>query len=237
VDFWDALGMETGEPDKLASPPSLEPMLVKLSDDAKRRHRIDDLLTRPDRPQATDAYKDPAEIVRRVAPIDAAMNEILVDVLHSDPTIQVAMIHVTGLDNICHALWPYRFPEDFPDRRPSAAEIEEFGPVVDRYLERIDAHIKKAIEAFSSTPNVLIVADHGEGRSHLRMPAPGWHNSPGLFIAAGPDIAHVPTMIQVSYYDIVPTILKLQNFEVPADLRGRPVISHPIRTGPVLDDR
>jgi len=42
--------------------------------------------------------------------------------------------------------------------------------------------------------------------------------------AAGPDVPHDPVPKKASYYDITPTILALQGFEVPPDLRGRSLL-------------
>jgi hypothetical protein len=224
VDLWDELSVETGASDQLIAPETIRPLLGKLSSPAAP---VDDLLRSPNWPQPHDSLMNSVEVVKRVAHIDTAMNDILVDLLTDDPAIRVAMIHVTGFDAVSHALWQYRFPEDFPDGPPASADIEQLGPVIDRYLVRFDAQVAKLIASFPSTPNVIIVSDHGEGPSDLRTIWRGWHDTPGLFIAAGPDIAHQPDMRQVSYYDIVPTILQLQKFAMPDDLRGRSAVSAP----------
>ena len=224
VDLWDEISVETGATDQLVAPETIRPLLGKLSRPAGP---VDDLLKAPNWPQPPDSLMNSVEVVKRVAHIDSAMNDMLIDLMTADPAIRVAMIHVTGFDAVSHALWQYRFPEDFPGDPPAAADIEQLGPVIDRYLARFDAQVERLIASFPSTPNVIIVADHGEGPSHLRTIWRGWHATPGLFIAAGPDIDHQPDMRQVSYYDIVPTILQLQNFAVPVDIRGRSAVSAP----------
>jgi predicted AlkP superfamily phosphohydrolase/phosphomutase len=53
----------------------------------------------------------------------------------------------------------------------------------------------------------------------------GWHAKEGVFLAAGPSVPHSPRSIDVSYYDVLPTILRLKGFETPEVLKGRPVLS------------
>ena len=67
----------------------------------------------------------------------------------------------------------------------------------------------------------MIISDHGMGSVENKPPFKGWHASPGIFIAAGPDFAHSEEKIDVSYYDIVPTILDLESLERPAALKGK----------------
>src|SRR4029453_11925478 len=111
------------------------------------------------------------------------------------------------LDEVSHALWQYRFPEEFPDRPPSPEDVKRLGPAIDRVVELVDRQLAALIAAFPSPPNVVVVADHGEGPSSDYPPWTGWHASPGIFLAGGPAIAHRPGALQVSYLDIVPTIL------------------------------
>ncbi len=168
---------------------------------------------------------DPVDVLRRVTTVDMQMFDATKDLLRREPGLSTVMLHVTGFDNMAHAYWQYRFPEDFPHDPPSQADIDVLGPVLDRYLQMLDGELGALIAAFPSSPNVLVVADHGEGPNRLERFQlwKGWHSSPGVFVAAGSDIAHAPETLKVSYYDVVPTILALKGLEKPADLRGRVV--------------
>ncbi|HMA19338.1 MAG TPA: hypothetical protein VKO87_00975 [Gemmatimonadaceae bacterium] len=99
------------------------------------------------------------------------------------------------------------------------------GPVVDRYLEFVDKGIATLIASFPERPNVLIVSDHGQAAREDGVPFKGWHASPGIFLASGPDIVPRSRTLDVSYFDIVPTILDLKGLEKPAQLRGRALLA------------
>jgi predicted AlkP superfamily phosphohydrolase/phosphomutase len=134
-------------------------------------------------------------------------------------------VHIGGFDNACHAFWQYRFPEDFPADPPDAGDVKNYGPVIDRYLEFIDKRLAKLLAAFPVRPNVIIVSDHGHGPIDTATLWRGHHASPGLFIAAGPDVLKSSEILKVSYYDIVPTILDLTGFMKADGLRGRSVVT------------
>jgi predicted AlkP superfamily phosphohydrolase/phosphomutase len=135
------------------------------------------------------------------------------------------MIHLGGFDNVCHAFWQYRFPGEYPSP-PAAADVNVLGPVIDRYLEYLDGAIAQLIARFPKEPNVIVVSDHGHGVAPTDVvPWKGWHASPGLMIAAGPDIPHRASAVDASYYDIVPTVLDLHRFLPAADLRGASLLT------------
>jgi hypothetical protein len=164
---------------------------------------------------------NPVDVLDRVLQVDDQMLRLTRDIIGGPSKPQVVMLHVTAFDNICHAFWPYRFPEDFFDTPPDSEDVERLGPVIDNYLVLLDRNISTLISSFATLPNVVIVSDHGEGRNFTASSLwPGWHESPGIFIAAGPDVAHESTMLDVSYYDIVPTLLGLEGVKLKTTLRG-----------------
>ena len=223
-DLWDRLGVKPGEREHLVAPSTkADGLWAGLSIKSDAEPLLNDVISHPDWPKPHDAIEDPITVLKTVAAIDARTNHAMIELLRRDRDVSVLMLHVDGFDSVCHAFWQYRFPEDFPNNPPHQADVEHLGPVVDRYLERIDRQLAALIAAFPSPPNVLIVSDHGAGPSHSYPLWRGWHDSPGLFLAAGPDIPHISGMLEVSYYDIVPTILQLQGFEPDPDLRGRSV--------------
>ncbi len=141
---------------------------------------------------------DPRTLVARVLAFDERTFVAATRMIADDPSLDVVMIHLGGFDNICHALWPYRFPEDFHDR-PNAADVAVLGPVVDRYLEFIDERLAALVAAFPANPNVVVVSDHGEGPREHGAPWRGIHATPGMFVAAGPDVPPGRTIAHVWY--------------------------------------
>ena len=45
-----------------------------------------------------------------------------------------------------------------------------------------------------------------------------------MFLLAGPSVPHDPASIAPSYFDVLPTLLRLKGFEKPAALQGRSVL-------------
>jgi predicted AlkP superfamily phosphohydrolase/phosphomutase len=226
TDVWDIMGVRPGRQDLLVEPTSyLAPVLARFATDSDSEDPDASwLLPGPRWEKPRDAVIDPTDVLTRSASIQRKMNDTAMELVRGDPALSVVMLHVAGFDNVCHAFWQYRFPEDFPANPPSAKDVEHLGTVIDRYLELIDRQLRGLIEAFPSPPNVLIVADHGEGPDETSALWRGWHTSPGLFLAAGPDIPHGEKMLNVSYYDIVPTILDLQGFQKADDLQGKSLV-------------
>jgi predicted AlkP superfamily phosphohydrolase/phosphomutase len=221
VDLWDRVGVEPGVREHLVGPRVVVDEVLALFAAGEPPTSMSDLIVREDWPKPNDALEDPVAVLRTVQDLDSRMHRAAIRLLQRDQGLSVLMIHVTGFDSVCHAFWPYRFPEDFPEDPPNAADVAQLGPVVDRYLERLDRQLAELIAAFPSPPNVLIVSDHGAGPSRSYPAWRGWHDTPGMFLAAGPDVPKGTTRADVAYYDIVPTILDLQNFHPDTDLRGR----------------
>ena len=73
--------------------------------------------------------------------------------------------------------------------------------------------------SYGTEPNVVIVSDHGHGRSPVVGGWRCWHAKTGVFLAAGPSIPKSKDRIRVSYYDIVPTLAFLKGFDTPSGLR------------------
>lgn len=232
TDLWDQLSVEAGERSLLVAPEAEADRLMAwfsaepVSDGrelASIRGGVGAPLKKP-----ADSIVDLDEVLRKVLDIEQRMVKTTEDLVRRHPTLDVMMVHVTSLDSVCHAFWQYRFPEDFDERhRPDEADIRLLGPVVDRYVEYIDSQVGRLIAAFPATPNVVIVSDHGAQASDDYPMWKGWHGPRGIFIAAGPDIAHSPASSDVTYFDVVPTILELQGFHVPTDLKGRSLTGQP----------
>jgi hypothetical protein len=68
-----------------------------------------------------------------------------------------------------------------------------------------------------------VIAFSGTGAVQYAATWRGGHASPGIFLAAGPDIGHRTNVEHVSYFDIVPTVLDPQHFEKSSEMRARSI--------------
>jgi hypothetical protein len=226
-DLWDAMGVRTGDRTLLAFPEDQSQRWLAHFDDSEA---VDEPLVRaiikqPDWPKPADSFLNPIDVIRRVVHVQRQMHDATLDVIRHNPRTPVVMLYVAGLDNLSHALWQYRFPEDYPDDPPSLADVRQFGPAFDGYLQLFDRQLAELIRAFPTRPDVLIVSDHGEGPSTLSTLWRGWHSSKGIFIAAGPGVPRSLSGLVVHYADVVPTMLDLLNVPVPIEFTGRSVLS------------
>ncbi len=223
-DMWDALGVDPEDAGLVAPLARTRELMASFSEAwTPSRDELRRVFPELDWPMPKDALMDPVSVLAKVLAYDQRTFQAATNVVRSDPDVVVEIVHIGGFDNVCHAFWQYRFPGDF-DEPPSGDDVKALGPVIDRYLEFIDRGLAELVAAFPTTPNVLIVSDHGEGAVQDAAPWRGTHASPGLFLAAGPGVFHRSNIERVSYYDIVPTVLDLQHFEKPSDMRGQSVL-------------
>jgi predicted AlkP superfamily phosphohydrolase/phosphomutase len=229
VDLWDAFGVKKGNQDQLIFPTAASDDLLSIFAESATvdSQALSRVLGHTDWPRPLDSPQDPVAVLKRVIDNGQRMNLVATRLIRQDPGLSAVLLHVAGLDEICHALWQYRFPDDFPADRPAERDIAQLGPAVDRFIQELDRQLGDLIATFPSPPNVLIVADHGEGPSDAYPPWRGWHASPGIFLASGPDIPHRTDALDVSYYDVAPTMLDLVGLEAAPDLRGHSVLRRP----------
>lgn len=221
-DVWDMLGVKNADPKGLAWPDSLRDTLLSSFDKrwtppAEEFARIfpEKNWTHP-----AGAYMNPVGVLRKVLSFDQRTVHAAVELVKSDPNLEVLIIHLGGVDNVEHVFWQFRFPQDFK-HPPLPADVATLGPVIDRYLEYVDRGIGEIISAYPEKPNVMILSDHGMGSFENKPPFKGWHTSPGIFMAAGPDFGRDAERLRVQYYDVVPTILELEGLVKPKTLKGR----------------
>jgi hypothetical protein len=224
-DIWRQVGVHEADRRELAEPASrADELLAPFSREwAWDSSALDKVLRDRSWPKPADATVDPVRTLRGALRFDDATAIAASRLMQSDPSIEVMFVHFGGVDTIEHTFWQYRFPNEFKNK-PAQADVVALGSVIDRYMEFVDSGIAKIIASFPEAPNVLIVSDHGQAAREDGVPFKGWHASPGIFLAAGPDIAHRAEQLDVSYFDIVPTILELKGFTRPRDLRGRPLL-------------
>lgn len=224
-DVWDMLGVASADSAGLAWPDSLRDSLMKTFTTQWNPpdSTIDRIFPQGEWPRPSDSHFDPVRLLKGVLEFDQRTIEAVVNILQTHDDIEVLILHLGGLDNVQHVFWQYRFSEDFR-KQPAAMDVAALAPVIDRYLEFLDSGIGRMVDAFPVEPNVMVISDHGIDSFEGKPPFKGWHASPGIFAAAGPGIPRQSDRLDVSYYDIVPTILSLKGLVVPASLSGRSLV-------------
>jgi hypothetical protein len=220
-DVWRLAGVDVDEASAIAAPPELAPALLSIFS------------------RATPADEGP---YRRIAPGDAAPpgehGRLEMEMLRTGvdidrrtfaaarliaaerPRLGFLAVYIGGFDGVCHAFWPYRFPEAYGADAPPADLVATFADVIDRYLEFLDAELARLLAALPAGTSVMIVADHGHTASTENPLWRGWHGPDGTFIAGGPAFPRREAPIRISYFDVVPTILDVLGYEPRADVRG-----------------
>ena len=226
TDLWEMAGVSSTFDQPLVSPATRADDVLQLFSKPHPRTAevFREIFPGPEQHRAADALVDPLDVLRKMIDINEKSFEVATRVVKEESDLGVAMVHIGSFDNICHAFWQYRFPEQFPGRAPQAIDAQLLGPVIDRYLIYLDGHIRRLIEAFPTRPNVIVVADHGQEASPDYPLWKGWHSRFGVFLAAGPDVPATKDSVSVSYYDIVPTILDLLELRPLPEFTGRSVL-------------
>ncbi len=224
-DAWSSLNVNTSTERPTVSPERLSNELLKFFDAIPNNHNLLDFVDTRNYHQPLDTVEDPIKMLHSSLQIDSKTLAASGYLLRQHPDLGALMVYLGGYDMVCHAFWQYRFPEEFASNNPPAKlDIDRLGPVMDRYLQFLDRQLGDLIAAFSTSPNVLIVSDHGHEANQTPLIWRSKHAREGIFIAAGPDIRATEEKISVSYYDIVPTILQLFRLENPNNLRGKSVL-------------
>ena len=178
---------------------------------------------RPDKPN--DVVLDPIRELEIASDIDSRTFAVSEAILKRDPGLPFLAMYIGGLDSVQHAFWQYRFPDDFRTSPPAPADIKRLGTVPDAYVRYLDERLQALLELYTTEPNVVILSDHGFGPTYFNSPWRGWHSDEGIFIASGPSIDEISRSVRVSYYDVVPTIVRLKGFRPPNGLSGRSVLA------------
>ncbi len=89
----------------------------------------------------------------------AIYGDVFIDLLRKyRPDFAAILLYHT--DDISHRFWRYRQPELFGDVPP--AEINKYGPVIDRAYTEADAVLGKILEAVPDDTLVVVLSDHGQ---------------------------------------------------------------------------
>jgi hypothetical protein len=186
---------------------------------------VNQILPGPAPAQPADMKANPVTELRLSLDIDGRTFASAEAIVRKNPAQPFLAVYFGGLDSVEHAFWQYGFPGDFPSNPPAREDVDRLGHVLSRYVGYFDERLSRLLSRYEQTPNVLIVSDHGMGPTTISSEFRGWHAKEGVFLAAGPSVPHSPRSIDVSYYDVLPTILRLKGFETPEVLKGRPVLS------------
>jgi Type I phosphodiesterase / nucleotide pyrophosphatase len=213
-DQWENLGVKRPSGSETVTPSSradelLAPFLPEAPSDPELFGK---LLPGPEPRKPDDALLDPIQELRIASDIDDRTFRVSESILARNPHQPFLAVYIGGLDSVEHAFWQYRFPEDYSRNKPAPQDVERLGPVLDRYVSYVDRRLQRLLSLYASTPNVLIVSDHGHGAAVTVASWRGWHTKEGIFIAAGPSVPARQERIDVSYYDVLPTIAWLQGF-------------------------
>jgi predicted AlkP superfamily phosphohydrolase/phosphomutase len=218
---WEDLGVRPRTTADAVAPENLAPeLLAPFQTEVADSNLFARLLPGPLPDKPSDAILDPFAYLRDAADLDERTFQVSTAVLRRNPRQPFLAVYLEGLDSAEHAFWQYRFPEDFTSDPPLPEDVKRFGPVIDRYVQFLDERLKALIALYAQEPNVVIVSDHGNGRSEILEVWRGWHTKTGVFLAAGPSVPKMKGRIKVSYYDIVPTLASLKGFNKPSGLDG-----------------
>jgi len=227
-DSWDWARAEKWMGEGLASPADianelLAPFVEEVPGDEAS---LSAFLTGPPRKRSRRVAFE-LEMLRIALDIDRRTTEAAVQILERSPDLGFLGVYLGGFDNVCHAFWAYRFPEEYGRKRPPPEDIAEFEKVIDRYLEFLDGCLARLISAYPVQPNVIIAADHGHVAIEDHPLWLGWHGREGIFIGAGPAFPRRLEVLQVSYFDIVPTIADVLGFTLPPGMHGASLLGRP----------
>jgi hypothetical protein len=213
-DQWENLGVQRqAGPDTVTPASRADELLRPFSSEAPSDPELfGRLLPGPTPRKPDDALLDPIQELRIASDIDDRTFRVSEAILTRNPNQSFLAVYIGGLDSVEHAFWQYRFPEDFPRDTPAQQDVERLGPVLNRYVSYFDRRLQRLLALYASTPNVLIVSDHGHGPATFVTSWRGWHTREGILLAAGPSVPRREERIDVSYYDVLPTIAWLKGF-------------------------
>ncbi len=142
----------------------------------------------------------------------------------------VAALSFPGLDRVAHVFLRYSRPADFGN--VSAREVDLYGPVLERYYQRIDGIVGNALQSEAESTLVLVTATHGIepapplhrlrdeilGGEHLS----GVHEDApaGFLFAHGVAVSRGRVFGKGSIADVTPTVLYALGLPVARDTHG-----------------
>ncbi len=138
----------------------------------------------------------------------------------------VMMVLLPGIDRVSHHIWGVvESPDAYPPSLIPTSEGREAGrAALFGYYEFTDALIGVLAADFGPDDLVMIVSDHGFEAGHTSLGLTGVHETKksidGIVYACGPGIAPGGKAVDVSIYDITPTLLSWLGLPVARDMDG-----------------
>ena len=220
-DEWSLIGSMPRVGPGLAWPPARERALLAPFRTDAESVTLSSFVPNPKRPKPADARVDSFRVLEISLRIDQQTLRAAAAILRDDPSVELLALYLGGLDEVGHAFFQYRFPNEFPASPPAAEDVAELGSTIDRYWQFLDGELGRLLQGFPNSPNVIVTADHGMEATHEIAVWKGWHSRRGgVVIASGPDIPRSDRSLSVSYRDIAPTVLDLLGVSSPAQLDG-----------------
>lgn len=163
--------------------------------------------------------------------------------LASGQHVDMLAVYVGGTDVAAHRFWQYTYPQEFA-HPPDAGEIATFGRILPDYYAYVDHALGELIAAAPENATVIVVSDHGHhavniehefrvtDEAEMRLSGNHMDAPPGVFIAAGGNIAHGAGGALAPpdrghpvghAFDMLPTLLALQGVPLGEDFVGKPM--------------
>ncbi len=140
----------------------------------------------------------------------------------------LSMVYFQAVDIASHYYWAAGFGPGPEHPKPTEAELERDGDVVNAVYRRQDAWVGRLVEAFGGVSDdrvVVVLSDHGFGpaeRVQNRSPrVTGTHRRDGILIAAGGPLAGAAPEADATVFDVAPTLLHLLGLPAGEDMPGR----------------
>jgi arylsulfatase A-like enzyme len=147
--------------------------------------------------------------------------------LSDGPLPDLLALYLRATDDVQHGFWKFMQPELIDG--VTAEQAADYGRVIERYWQWIDAGVGKILSYYEGTDRlVMVVSDHGAGPAvgeykiftpeHLYLS--GSHRKNGILVAEGPGIRAGASVENASVYDVTPTILAYLGAAVGEDMDG-----------------
>jgi len=170
---------------------------------------------------------------------DETYFRLALDLLPDHPA-DLGMLYIGGTDVVGHRFWRHYEPDAY-DWEGSSAELDlALAGVIENYYEWVDAMLGELLPLLEDT-NVIVCSDHGmhaistNGPNSRHITGDHQDGSPGVLIAAGPDVrlqggverwlstGALATVGLVT--DVAPTVLGLLGIPPGRDMVGRVITS------------
>ncbi len=171
--------------------------------------------------EATSAVTE----LRRIYSSDQTTLAMAHQFFRSVPT-DLAAVYFRGLDTSCHMYWRYMEPESWPEEL-SPEMVTTFGPLIERYYERIDAIVGELLTHRGPQTMVVLCSDHGfaghsgypgfEGELAVGV---SMHREDGIVVIAGPGVEPGARIDGASILDVTPTVLASLDIPLGEDMDG-----------------